>query len=76
MHGNACVACGYNACKSALEFDHLEPHKKLFGLAKAGTNSLANTLKESDKCILLCCRCHRERHAGLLDIGAFLEPDV
>ena len=75
LHGDACAVCGYSVCKSALEFDHLQPEKKSFTLADSGGN-VANALKESEKCILLCCRCHRERHAGLLDIGAFLEPDL
>ena len=66
--------CGYDACMVALEFDHLLPHKKSFTVADC--TGVAAALKETEKCILLCCRCHRERHAKLLDIGPYLEPDV
>lgn len=75
MHGGACAVCGYNSCFAALEFDHLIPQKKLFSVARS-KGSIEATLKEAEKCILLCCRCHRERHAKLLDIGPYLEPDV
>jgi len=74
-HGGACAACGYSKCISALEFDHLKPEDKSYSVSSR-RNDLALAMLESEKCLLLCCRCHRERHAGLLDIGAFLAPDV
>ena len=74
-HGGACVVCGYDKCTEALEFDHLNPAEKSFSVSSV-RGKIAEALKESEKCILLCCRCHRERHAGLLDIGAYLEPDL
>lgn len=75
QYGGSCAACGYSKCTSALEFDHLEPEKKNFTISSR-RNDMASALKEAAKCILLCCRCHRERHAGLLDIGQFLAPDL
>lgn len=74
-HGGACVVCGYNKCISALEFDHLKPDEKSYSVSSR-RNDMPSALLESEKCILLCCRCHRERHAGLLDIGAYLAPDL
>jgi len=74
-HGGACVACGYDKCVQALEFDHLEPKNKEFAISEM-RSQMGPALKEAAKCLLLCCRCHRERHAGLLDIGAFMEPCV
>ena len=75
QYGGACAACGYDKCTSALEFDHLDPKTKDFGIAMVRSDR-AKVLKEAEKCLLLCCRCHRERHAGLLDIGQFLAPDL
>jgi hypothetical protein len=74
-YGGCCAVCGYNKCISALEFDHLDPKKKSFAVS-SGRNHMPSALKEAEKCILLCANHHRERHAGLLDIGAYLEPDL
>jgi len=74
-HGGKCVVCGYDKCIVALEFDHLYPKQKTHGVSEI-RGKLANALEEAAKCMLLCCRCHRERHAGLLDIGAHMEPTI
>ncbi len=59
--GGKCVKCGYNKCKEALDFHHLDPTKKEFGLCN--TVLSFNKLKiEADKCVLLCSNCHREFH--------------
>ena len=59
--------CGYNRCINALEFHHINPKEKDFTIS-GGTKSF-NTLKlEVDKCILVCSNCHREIHAGLIQI--------
>ena len=74
-YGGCCAVCGYNKCIAALEFDHLVPSEKKFTVSSL-RNDLAKGLAEAGKCILLCSNHHRERHAGLLDIGAYLEPDL
>jgi len=73
LHGGECTVCGYDKCISALEFDHLVPGEKSYTISSRRGN-VAFAMSEADKCILLCCRCHRERHYGLLDIGPYLEP--
>jgi hypothetical protein len=75
QYGGACAACGYDRCISALEFDHLDPKQKSYTISSS-RGDMPRALKEAEKCLLLCCRCHRERHAGLLDIGQFLAPDL
>lgn len=75
LYGGECVVCGYNTCLAALEFDHLVPGEKSYTISSRRGN-VAFALNEAAKCILLCCRCHRERHAGMLDIGAYLAPDL
>lgn len=57
--------CGYNKQISALEFHHLDPSQKDFAIGNEGqTRSWQKVKTEIDKCVLLCCRCHREIHAG------------
>jgi len=62
--GGKCAKCGYNKCISALDFHHIDPTKKDFIIA-AKIYALNKVLPEVKKCILLCCRCHRELHSNL-----------
>ena len=62
--GGKCQVCGYNKCNEALEFHHLNPDEKDFSLS-GQHKSIELLKKEVDKCVLLCCRCHREVHAGI-----------
>ena len=64
--GGCCQECGYDKAKTALEFHHLDPKKKDFGISSKGhTRSWEKIKEELDKCILLCSNCHREIHEGL-----------
>jgi 5-methylcytosine-specific restriction endonuclease McrA len=74
-YGAACSVCGYDKCLEALEFDHIDPKDKVMAVSDM-RGYLHKATAEAAKCLLLCCRCHRERHAGLLDIGAYLEPTL
>lgn len=62
--GGACAVCGYDKCEAALEFHHLNPKEK-DGLRAHWT--FDRNKRELDKCILLCCRCHREVHSGTIE---------
>jgi hypothetical protein len=67
--GGECEICGYKRCVSALEFHHLDPNEKEFGVGEKGyTRSIETIKKELDKCILVCSNCHREIHEGLIDL--------
>lgn len=56
--------CGYRNCIDALEFHHLDPNSKEFGISEKGyTRSWKAIKKELDNCQLLCANCHREVHA-------------
>lgn len=67
--GAKCKICNYNKCIGALEFHHLEPSKKEFGLSMNGlTRKYEDMLQEAKKCILICANCHREVEAGLTKI--------
>lgn len=61
--GGSCQKCGYNKCVAALDFHHLDPNEKDFGIARNGYTRGWEAIKiEIDKCILVCSNCHRETH--------------
>ena len=65
--GGKCSICGYNKYIGALEFHHLNPEEKDFGIgAKGYTRSFSRVKEELDKCICVCSNCHKEIHAGLI----------
>jgi hypothetical protein len=67
--GGCCQVCGYDRCIEALEFRHLDPTQKDFGISNKGyTRSWDKVKEEADKCILLRANCHREAHAGMLQL--------
>ena len=64
--GCACRGCGIAEPVAALEFHHLDPTAKEFGISVDGIpRSWARVQAELAKCVLLCANCHRETHAGL-----------
>ena len=71
--GGKCEICGYDKCISALEFHHIAPGEKDFGVSDGLTRSLEKNKEEIDKCILVCANCHREIHEGLIDLNEFLD---
>jgi ribosomal protein L35 len=65
--GGVCSRCSYSSCVEAMEFHHLNPSEKDFGIGKIGTKkSWSSLVKELDKCILVCANCHRELHAEIM----------
>lgn len=67
--GGKCQICGYSRYIGALEFHHLNPNEKDFGISARGYTRNLNSVKaELDKCICVCSNCHREIHAGLVQI--------
>lgn len=67
--GNKCQKCGYDKCIRALEFHHLDPNEKDFGISKILTRSISSLKSEVDKCVLLCSNCHAEEHQRLYEEG-------
>jgi ribosomal protein L37E len=67
--GEECVICGYNKCRRALDFHHINPDEKDFRIADLGHGSIkwSKIEKELRKCVVLCSNCHREVHDGLHD---------
>lgn len=60
------MICGYNKYSGALDFHHLNPKLKSFGLSVKGLSySWESVLEESKKCVLVCKNCHAEIEAGI-----------
>lgn len=67
--GGSCVACGYKDHDVGFDFHHLDRTTKNFQIGNKLGMSFNNLKPELDKCVLVCCRCHREIEAGLKTIG-------
>jgi len=71
--GGKCTICGYNNYYGALEFHHLDPNEKDFSISHDGhCRSWEKVKVELDKCICVCANCHREIHAGMIDLKKYI----
>lgn len=68
--GGKCIVCGYNKCLAAMDFHHTNPlEKDGYGSGALKVHwKFERNISELDKCILVCVRCHREIHAGAINI--------
>lgn len=67
--GGKCQICGYNRFYGALEFHHLDPNIKDFAISERIKSKFEDLKPELDKCVLLCCLCHREVEAGIIKLN-------
>ncbi len=63
-----CAICGYDKCFAAIDFHHLDPQEKDFGIRDIQLRNKDKLRKEIAKCAVLCVRCHREYHAGAIEV--------
>ena len=69
--GGCCAACGYDRSQAALQFHHLDPAEKEFGLSSRGfSHGIERAREEARKCVLLCGNCHAEVEAGMRALEA------
>ena len=67
--GGKCALCGYARHSAALQFHHVDPATKSFGLGVRGiTRSIARLRVEAAKCVLLCANCHAELEVGAVEL--------
>lgn len=70
LAGDRCVVCGYGGKDKwcALDFHHRDPSTKKFEVNVTISASIAweKVVEEVEKCAVLCARCHREYHGGLI----------
>lgn len=68
--GGKCIGCGYDEYPGVLDFHHLDPLTKSFGISAGGfSRSWASIEAELQKCVLVCANCHREIELGVRDIS-------
>jgi len=61
--GGKCEICGYDKdVPRVYHFHHLNAEEKSFGISANLSLSFDKLKAETDKCQLLCCRCHYELH--------------
>ena len=51
-----------------MEFHHLDPTQKDFGISSNSNRAWEKIRIELDKCVLVCSNCHREIHEGIIKI--------
>ena len=68
LAGGKCNVCGYDKCSTALEFHHIDPSTKDPSYSGMTRLPLKKAFLEIKKCVLLCANCHREVHAGYIDL--------
>ena len=77
---NKCCICGFNSFPEALEFHHINPSQKKFGLSSNVMKSLDKQIEEAKKCILVCSNCHKGIHAGHIKVPSnyeiFFDEDI
>ena len=57
--GGRCAACVYDRFPAALQFHHVNPAEKSFGLSARGlSRGLYRAREEALMCVLLCGNCH------------------
>ncbi len=61
----SCKVCGYDRCKAALDFHHLDPDKKEYKISDLRHSEKHILMEELLKCIIVCANCHREIHQGM-----------
>jgi transposase len=74
--GGKCLLCGYARHPAALQFHHVDPGSKSFGLGVRGiTRSIERLREEASKCVLLCANCHAELEVGAVELPVeFSQP--
>ena len=74
--GGKCIFCGYNKYEGALGFHHKDGNQKSFSISSAGlTRSWKRVENEIEKCVLGCSNCHKELHAGILQLPCESKAD-
>ena len=66
--GGSCLICGYDSCAAAMDFHHINPEDKKFQISQFWSFTFEKITGELDKCVLLCCRCHREVEDGYVKL--------
>jgi len=75
LFGGKCRCCGYSRYFRSLQFHHLDPSQKSFGIAGGGDCRTTEDLyEEAKKCVLVCANCHGEIEGGMTPAPEYREP--
>jgi len=75
--GGRCVLCGFNTYLASLEFHHINPAEKSFGVAQRGiTRAYEEVRREAEKCVLVCSNCHAAIEVGELTLPLELNAAI
>lgn len=66
--GSKCCICGYSKCIEAFDLHHIDSEDKNFNISSFKIRNWDIIKEEAKKCVLLCSNCHRELHAGLVNL--------
>ena len=68
--GGKCTICGYDKTIAALDYHHVDPKEKdaMLSVAMRNGSAWSKIVEEARKCTIVCCRCHREIHAGVTQL--------
>jgi 5-methylcytosine-specific restriction endonuclease McrA len=67
--GGKCQYCGYDKFAGALEFHHIDATTKDFTISNLLRCNSEKIREEVKKCALLCSNCHKELHAGIINLN-------
>jgi transposase len=73
--GGRCRLCGHDRRVAALEFHHVDPRVKEFGVAQRGARSIDLLRAEVRKCVLLCSNCHAEVECGRSSVSGIAQAN-
>ncbi len=71
--GSSCWICHYDKGFKMLDFHHMKDKHFALTSRNIGRLNWQDILNELRKCCLLCCRCHREFHYGVLSEKEIVE---
>ena len=75
--GGKCQLCGYCKCQRGLQFHHIDPTQKSFGISAYGnTRRYESMREEARKCVLLCGNCHTEVEDGVTQLKVGPEAEI
>jgi len=68
-----CHHCGWEGPHCGYDFHHLDPSKKEVGIGALYACSFERIKNEIEKCVVLCCLCHRLHHGGHIQLDVTAE---
>ena len=75
IHKTPCIICGWFDFMAGIDFHHVHPAQKSFGIAVNPCKSKEEIAQEVKKCVCLCSNCHRGVHSGDLRLEKYINVE-